>query len=102
MTNPLGFDALKGILQGRIDQLPDHRKKGPNTRYSVEDAALGDFGVFFTQSPSFLQYQRHLQQAKGQNNTCTVFGVNKTIPCNIQIRNLLDLTMPAQLYRVFL
>ncbi len=102
MTNPLGFDALKGILQRRIDQLPDHRKKGPNTRYSVQDAALGAFGVFFTQSPSFLEYQRHLQQAKGQNNACTLFGVNKTIPCNNQIRNLLDPMMPSQLDGVFL
>src|SRR5437660_6363951 len=101
MTNPLGFDALKGILQGRIDQLPDHRKAGPNTRYRVQDAALGAFGVFFTQSPSFLEYQRHLQQTKGQNNASTMFGV-ETIPCNNQIRNLLDPMMPSSLDGVYL
>ena len=101
MTNPLSFDDLQSILHQRIDQLPDHRKKGPNTRYSVQDAALGAFGVFFTQSPSFLEYQRHLQQAKGQNNAGTLFGV-QTIPCNNQIRNLLDPMMPSQLDGVFL
>jgi len=53
MASPLGFDALKSILHRRIDTLPDHRKAGPNTRYRVQDAALGAFGIFFTQSPSF-------------------------------------------------
>ena len=71
MTNPLGFDALKGILHQRIAQLPDHRKKGPNTRYAVQDAALGAFGIFLTQSPSFLECQRRLQHTKGQNNAHT-------------------------------
>ena len=101
MTTPLGFDDLKDILHRRIDLLPDHRKQGPNTRYSVQDAALGAFGIFFTQSPSFLDYQRHLQQTKGQNNACTLFGV-ETIPCNNQIRNLLDPMMPRHLDGVYL
>ena len=29
MTPPLDFDVLKGILNRRIEQLPDHRKPGP-------------------------------------------------------------------------
>ena len=95
MTNPFGFDALKAIVQRRVTQLPDHRTTGPHTRYSIQDAAVGAFGIFFTQSPSFLEYQRHLQQAKGQNNACTLFGVQK-IPWNNQLRNLLDPMMPHQ------
>ena len=101
MTTPLGFDDLQGILQRRIAALPDHRKSGPNTRYRIQDAALGAFGVFFTQSPSFLDYQRHLQQSKGHNNACTLLGV-ETIPCNNQIRNLLDPIMPRSLDGVYL
>ena len=101
MATPLGFDALKSILHRRIDALPDHRKRGPNTRYRVQDAALGAFGIFFTQSPSFLDYQRHLQKTKGHNNACTVFGV-ETIPCNNQIRNLLDPLRPRSLDGVYL
>ena len=64
MATLLGFDDLKSMLCRRIDSLPDHRKQGPNTRYSIQDAALSAFGIFFTQSPSFLEYQRHLQQTK--------------------------------------
>jgi len=101
MTNALGFDALKGILHRRINQLPEHRKPGPNTRYTIKDAALGAFGVFYTQSPSFLEYQRHLQQAKGQNSACTLFGVEQ-IPCNNQVRTLLDPLMPSHLNGVYL
>jgi hypothetical protein len=101
MTTPLGFDALQDILHRQINQLPDYRIPGPNTRYSIQDAALGAFGIFYTQSPSFLDYQRHLQQAKGHNNAATLLGVEK-IPCNNQIRNLLDPLMPSHLDRVYL
>ncbi len=39
MTSPLSFDDLQSILHQRIDQLPDHRKEGPNTQYRIRDAA---------------------------------------------------------------
>jgi hypothetical protein len=100
MTNDLGFEALKGILERYIQQLPDQRNPGPNTRYTIQDAVLGAFGVFYTQSPSFLEYQTHLQQTKGQNNACTLFGVEQ-IPCNNQIRNLLDPLLPSHLNGVY-
>jgi hypothetical protein len=54
MTNPLIFDDLREILHRHLEPLPDSRKKGPNTRYRIQDGALGAFGLFFTQAPSFL------------------------------------------------
>ena len=62
---------------------------------------MGAFGVFFTPSPSCLEYQRHLPQTKGHNNACTLVGV-ETIPCNNQIRNLLDPMLPSALDGVYL
>jgi hypothetical protein len=100
MPHPLGFEALKGILHRRIAQLPDHRTKGPNTRYAIQDAALGAFGIFFTQSASFLEYQRQLQQTKGHNNAHTLLGVEQ-IPCDNQVRTLLDPIAPSHLDAVF-
>ena len=96
MTNPFGFEALQGILHRRIAPLPDHRQKGPNTRYAIHDAAFGAFGIFFTQSPSFLEYQRRLQHTKGQNNAQTLLGVEQ-IPCDNQVRKLLDPIAPSHL-----
>ena len=101
MTKPLSFDALQGIMHRHIAPLPDYRKKGPNTQYRIQDAALGAFGIFFTQSPSFLDYQRTLQQTKGQNNVHTLLGVEQ-IPCDNQIRKLLDPIAPSGLDPVFL
>ena len=101
MTTPLGFDALKGILHRRLAPLPDHRKASPNTRYAIHDAALSAFGIFFTQSPSFLEYQRRLQHAKGHNNAHTLFDVEQ-IPCDNQVRTLLDPLAPSHLDAVFL
>jgi hypothetical protein len=100
MTSPLDFDALKDILHRRTAQLPDHRKEGPNTRYAIQDAALGAFGIFFTQAPSFLEYQRRLQHAQGHNNAHTLLGVGQ-IPCDNQVRTLLDPLAPSFLDAVF-
>src|SRR5262245_8106755 len=99
MTNPFTFDELLGILHHRSAQLPDYRT-GKNTQYSISDAALGAFGIFFTQSPSFLDYQRTLQHAKGDNNVRTLMGVQH-IPCDNQVRKLLDPIAPSQLDPVF-
>jgi hypothetical protein len=52
MTSLLRFDALRAVLQQRVEPLPDCRK-GRNTRYRMPEAALGALGIFCTHSPSF-------------------------------------------------
>ena len=71
-------------------------RKGKNKHYSLTDAALSAFSVFFTQSPSFLDFQRTLELTHGNNNARTLFGVHE-IPSDNQIRNLLDNTPPQHL-----
>ena len=100
MTHLLRFDDLQAIFHHSIAHLPDHRKPSPNTRYTIQDAALGAFGIFFTQSPSFLEYQRRLQHTKGRNNAQTLLGVEQ-IPCDNQVRTLLDPLAPSYLDPVF-
>jgi len=82
-----------------IKGFPDTRT-GSNKQYSVEDAALGAFSLFFTQNPSFLAFQRYMQETKGKNNAQSLFGMFK-IPSDNQIRNLLDLVSPSYLFPVF-
>jgi hypothetical protein len=100
MTHLLRFDDLQAIFHHSIAHLPDHRKPSPNTRYTIQDAALGAFGLFFTQSPSFLEYQRRLQHTQGRNNAQTLLGVEQ-IPCDNQVRTLLDPIAPSYLEPVF-
>lgn len=66
----------------------------------MEDAALSAFSVFFTQTPSFLAYQRMMEGSKGQSNAQSLFGVHK-IPSDNHIRDLLDPVKPEQVFPVF-
>ena len=61
---------------------------------------MGAFGIFFTQSVSFLEYQRRLQHSQGHNNIQTLLGVEQ-IPCDNQVRTLLDPIAPSHLDAVF-
>jgi hypothetical protein len=66
----------------------------------MEDAGLSAFSVFFTQTPSFLAYQRSMERMKGKSNSQSLFGVHK-IPSDNQIRNLLDPVKPKEVFPVF-
>lgn len=66
----------------------------------MEDAALSAFGVFFTQTPSFLAYQRKMAGNKGLSNAQSLFGVHQ-IPSDNHIRDLLDGVTPSELFPVF-
>ena len=88
-------------IRRALDELPDARKGGNNQRYAMGGAGLSAFSVFFTQSPSFLDFQVRMQKARGRNNASALFGVHK-IPCTQQICNLLDPVAPEQLAPVFM
>ena len=51
------FTRFVQALRATIATFPDKRT-GKNKRYSLVDAALGAFAVFFTQSPSFPRQTR--------------------------------------------
>lgn len=95
----LKFQEMLACVRKSLEGVPEHRK-GSNTRYEIADAGLGAFGVFYLQSPSFLAYQRDMQRKRGKNNAQGLFGVEE-IPCDGQIRNLLDPVAPEQLREPF-
>jgi hypothetical protein len=80
-------------------KFPD-RRTGENTQYEMEDAALGAFAVFFTQSPSFLAYQQDMKRNKGRSNAESLFEMTD-VPGDSQIRLLLDSVAPARVNPVF-
>ena len=99
-TNELTFDTFVTQIHNIFDELPDYRKFSPNLTYSMKDAALGAFSMFFNQSPSFLSHQRAMQQAHGHNNAQSLFGITQIMSDN-QTRNLLDPLSPDNFYPIF-
>lgn len=93
------FDNMVKYFRSLISDFPDKRT-GSNTRYTIEDAGLGAFSVFFTQSPSFLAFQDTMQKAKGRSNAQSLFGMQK-IPSDNHIRDLLDIVHPSYVFPMF-
>jgi hypothetical protein len=93
------FDQLVAELERSLGRLPDYRS-GENTQYEIRDAGMSAFGIFFTQSKSFLAYQRMIEERKGKSNVQSLFRAER-IPSDNQIRNLLDPQEPEHLYGVF-
>jgi hypothetical protein len=95
----IGLPTLMSYLEEAIAEFPDLRT-GRNTQYTIGDAALGAFSVFFTQSPSFLAHQRSMALSRGKSNAETMFGFTE-IPTENHIRSLLDPVRASYLVPVF-
>jgi len=93
MTKPFTLKNILTHLRSRWENAPDVRKPNNNTQYRIVDAILCAFSVFFVQSRSFLAHQRLLQSKKGRSNANSLFHIER-IPCDPQIRNLLDPIAP--------
>jgi len=85
----LSFGALIAYLNRAIAQMEDPRQARNGTKYSLKDTVLAAFSVFFMQSESFLDYQRHLESHHGNSNAQSLFGMMR-VPSVPQIRNILD------------
>ncbi len=95
----LSFDIMVRQLRRAIYNFPDKRN-GENKQYGIEDIALSAFSVFFTQSPSFLAFQKSMQANKGVNNAQSLFEIQK-IPSDNHIRDILDVVPPETVFSVF-
>jgi len=95
----ISFDGMVQLLRDTVCLFPDKRT-GLNARYSIEDIGLSAFSLFFTQSPSFLAFQKSMQKNKGINNAQSLFGIDK-IPCDNHIRDMLDVVVPETVFPVF-
>ena len=86
--NSLALDSLLASFRQAASALPDPRS-GSNTQYSVADAAACALAPFFLQDPSFLAFQRRMQDQEQRSNCQTLFSIGR-IPCDNSIRSLLD------------
>ena len=97
--HPSSFNRLVEVFHSTVERFPDERT-GDNVIYSMADAAMGAFSVFFTQSPSFLDSQRNLEVTQGCSNARSLFGMTQT-PSDNHIRNLLDPVPASTMFPVF-
>lgn len=95
MYEALRLTRMIKSLEQVFEKFPEHRR-GKNSQYELADAGMGAFSVFFTQSPSFLAYQRDLKLRKGRSNAEKLFAL-RDIPSDNQIRSLLDPVSPSDL-----
>jgi hypothetical protein len=99
MYEELSPENLINRIKQSFEKFCDVRK-GKNTQYDMVDAGVGAFSVFFTQSPSFLSSQEDMKKANGRSNAESLFGMHR-IPCDNQIRSLLDPVEPGSIAPVF-
>jgi len=83
--------ALGTLLEGfrlAASGLPDSRR-GSNKRFTLTDAAGSALAPLFLQDPSFLSFQRRIEDEEARSNCQSLFGIGR-IPTDNTIRNLLD------------
>lgn len=99
MPKTIAVQGLIDSIKRSSEEIKDKRS-GNAVKYSMTNAMLGAFSVFFTQSPSFLAYQRDMEKRTGRSNANTLFNLSE-IPTDAQIRNILDEVPPDSLTPVF-
>jgi hypothetical protein len=92
--------TLFGDLRRCFESFPDPRRGQPNSVYSMADIGLAAFSIFFTQSPSFLAFQRALEEGHGRSNCQSLFEMPR-IPSDNHIRAMLDPAKPELLHLAF-
>jgi hypothetical protein len=90
----LSADALHSLLQVGFRRIPDHRQAG--TAICLVDALMSAFAMFSLKDPSLLAFdgRRH------DRNLRNLYGIGQ-VPCDTQMREILDPLDPEQLRPLF-
>jgi len=89
-------DALFKLIRKRCERLPDARAVPVDI--SLTDALLSAFAMFSLKDPSLLAFDQRRQDPS--DNFRTVYGV-ECVPCDSQMRTILDPVDPDQLRPLF-
>lgn len=88
----LSADALFKRLRRRFDQVPDVR--AGKADIAMGDALMSAFAMFSLKDPSLLAFDKRRDDPN--DNFRTIYGIER-VPCDSQMRDLLDPVEPAQL-----
>jgi len=90
----LSADALFGLVRSGFANIPDDRLG--DTETSLPDALMSAFAMFSLKSPSLLAFD----QERTEGNLHTIYGIEH-VPCDTQMRELLDPVSPESLRPLF-
>src|SRR5205085_7576592 len=93
----LTFDPLMEFLDQQFQLLPDQRAS--NSRYPLPEVLKSAFAMFSLKSPSLLDFKK--QTSPEQDNLRSVYRINGEIPCDNQMRAILDPVDPTFLRPLF-
>ncbi len=91
----LSADALLASVRAGFEQVPDQRAE--NVKISMPDALMSGFGVFSLKDDSLLAFDERREQ---EENLKSIYGI-KNVPCDTQMRVILDGVDPADISPVF-
>ena len=91
----LNADALFSIVRSGFEKIKDHRSN--NIKIALADALMSAFAMFSLKDPSLLAFE---ERRSGDTNLKTVYKVD-TIPCDTQMRTILDGVDPDDIEPIF-
>ncbi len=96
MRNHLNADALYSRIREDFDKIPDHR--AANVQISISDALMSGLAMFCLKDPSLLAFERRRNDEP--DSLHEVFSI-KNIPCDSQMRTILDALSVREIRRPF-
>jgi hypothetical protein len=90
----LSADGLYALLRAAFRKIPDHRREG--SPIPLVDALMAAFAMFALKDPSLLAFE----ERRNDENLRSLFRIRR-LPCDTQMREILDPMDPEQLRPVF-
>jgi len=97
MTAPssLSADSLIQLIRTRVEQIADHR--APNASIPLADVLMSAFAMFSLKDSSLLEFDDRRGQG---DNLKRIYGL-ETVPCDTQMRTVLDPVSPDEITPLF-
>jgi len=92
----LNADALIATMRKDFQEIPDHR--ADNSKISLDDALMSALAMFQLKAPSLLAFDKRRNEEP--ENLHSIWGIGN-IPCDSQMRTILDPLDPAVLRAPF-
>lgn len=91
----LSADALFSLVKSGFARIPDHRSR--SIGIALPDALMSAFAMFSLKCPSLLEFD---EQKRNDENLQSIYKIGK-VPCDTQMRTILDAVDPVALRPMF-